>query len=88
MGLTAIPMVLGLVPFWKHAGPIAAWSCVISGLAGFIFVNFGLDNASLATSVATPVFISFIVFTVFEFLGRSKPAPKKVENLISGISRD
>ncbi|MEA3478733.1 MAG: Na+:solute symporter, partial [Bacteroidota bacterium] len=88
VGLTAIPLVLGLVPFWKHAGPIAAWSCVISGLAAFIIVNFALAEASLATSITAPVLTSFIVFTTFEFAGRSKPAPKKAENLISVISTD
>ena len=88
VGLTAIPMVLGLVPFWKHAGPVAAWSCVISGLVAFIFVNFGLDKASLTTSIAVPVLTSFIVFTAFEFAERSKPAVKKVEELIAGISKD
>ena len=70
IGPASIPMVLGIVPFWKHCGPVAAFSTILSGLVTFVIVNFGMAEASLAVSVGSPVVVSLITFNLFECVGR------------------
>ena len=85
VGPASIPMVLGLVPLWKHCGPVAAFASIISGLATFMFVNFAMTDASLAASVGSPVIVSLGVFTLFEFVSRLRKltVSEEVETMMS-----
>ena len=88
LGPAAIPMILGLVPFYKYCGPIAAWTSIISGLLSFIVVNYGIEDASMAVSVGTPVITSLTIFTFMALAGRLRPVPARVDDLMRKLSHD
>ncbi len=88
VGPTSIPMVLGLLPFYKVCGPKTAWATVFSGLVAFVFVNYGLDKAPLSLSIAAPVLTSLLVFTSVAIINRGQKAPAAVEDLMAKLETD
>ncbi|SDN08940.1 Sodium:solute symporter family protein [Fictibacillus solisalsi] len=85
VGPVSIPMLFGLLPAFKHCGPVAAIVSIAAGLAGFVVVNYGLD-VSLAVQVGTPVLISFITYSAVGWLNRNQPVSSDVGDLLASLN--
>ena len=86
LGPSATPMLLGLIPAYKHCDSKAA---ITSILTGFIaFAVFKVVPVSYAISVGGPGFLSLLVFTIFAIVQRKNPVPEKVTVILDAIAKD
>jgi len=86
LGPVAIPMLLGLLPAFKHCDHKAAIASVVSGFTGFAIVKYVIVG-SLLMQVATPICVAFCFFMFFGWLNRgnvSKGA-EEVMQALKGI---
>lgn len=86
VGPISIPMILGLLPAFKHCGSAAALTSVFGGLLSFICLK-AFAYTSLGVEVATPVFTSLILYIAVGLLYRKKVKPE-VEAMILSLNSD
>lgn len=77
VGTISIPMILGLLPAFRHSGSIAAMTSIIGGLLTFVLLKF-TSNVDLAVEVGSPILTSLILFIGLGFLRIDKPKEKAV----------
>lgn len=87
VGPISIPMILGLLPAFRHCDSRAAITSILGGFVGFIVVNYTLDVAQ-AIEIVTPIGVSFILFSLFGWLSRKKGVPEEVDFLINQLNED
>ena len=88
LGPTAIPLLLGLFPQFKHCDAKAAIISVIAGLGVFVATKMGLKFEADIALIA-PLAVSFIVFAGIGLLNKyvlKKPVPEEVEDLMVKLS--
>lgn len=86
LGPIAIPMILGLLPWFKHSGSRAALLSILGGLLAFSFTKiYGVQ--SLAIELAAPTATSLVIYVLFGFIVRRR-VPEKVENLLTSLNKD
>jgi len=84
VGPISIPMILGLLPAFKHSGSLAALVSIFGGLFAFVYQKFFMSpSPSLGIGVATPIFTSLILYIVIGLLFRKKVKPGVEEMLLS-----
>ncbi|MCU6353614.1 sodium:solute symporter family transporter [Morganella morganii] len=88
IGPASIPMVLGLLPFYKHCGPKIAITSMLIGLAVFAGTKLFVTAPSMALSVGGPVFCSLVFFTLAAIAARKNPVKPEVDALMHKLSRD
>lgn len=88
IGPASIPMVLGLLPFYKHCGPKIAITSMLIGLAVFAGTKLFVTAPSMALSVGGPVFCSLVFFTLAAIVARKNPVKPEVDALMHKLSRD
>ncbi len=86
VGPVSIPMLFGLMPVFRHAGPAAAIGSTLAGFAAFLFIAYGLSEAPAFLRVGGPAAVALLVFTGAALLGRGKPVRREVEELLDGIN--
>jgi len=86
VGPVSIPMLLGLIPGFRHAGPGAAISSTLAGFATFLFIVYGLEAAPQFLRIGGPAAMALLVFAVMTFLRRGKPLKPEVESLMKALS--
>lgn len=84
VGPIAVPMLFGVIPWFKSCGPKAAISSIIMGLLAFIFTK-SYDLGSLALSISLPVAVSTITYVVVGFINRHE-VPEKVQTMLDDLS--
>ncbi|WP_209328996.1 sodium:solute symporter family protein [Lunatimonas salinarum] len=84
VGPIAVPMLFGVIPWFKNCGPAAAISSIVMGLAAFIFTK-SYDLGSLALSVSLPVVVSTITYIVVGKPGKQGP-PQKVQQMLADLA--
>jgi solute:Na+ symporter, SSS family len=84
IGPVAIPMLFGLLPFFRNCGPVAAISSIAGGFIAFIITKT-FTFESLALSVALPVMVSTLIFLTAGFINRNRPVPEKVDVLLNSL---
>lgn len=87
IGPVSVPMLLGLLPAFRHAGSRTAVASILAGFGMFAFVTYGI-TATQGTRVLSPIATSFIVFAAGAWLGRKQPVPAAVEKLLHSVSSD
>jgi solute:Na+ symporter, SSS family len=87
LGPTAVPMILGLIPAFRHSGPAAAIGSWALGVATFALAHL-LFAAPFAASVGLPVLVSATVFATVGWLGRGAPLRADVAEIFAAIERD
>jgi solute:Na+ symporter, SSS family len=85
VGPVAIPMLLGLLPMFKRAGPSAAIASILGGFTAFVVVRYAVEVGP-ALSLGAPVFSAGAIFLLMTILARKKPVPPQVEELMVGLS--
>jgi len=88
VGPVSIPMLLGLLPAFKHSNSPAAITSVIAGLLTFVLFKYGITGVSQAISVSAPLLVSLIVFTGMGWLNRKAAVPAEVEQLLAKLKSD
>ncbi len=86
VGPTAIPMILGLMPKFRHSDSRAAISSIVSGVAVFVAMKITGYSASQAVILAAPTITSVIVFVLAGLLNRNAEVPEKVERLLGELT--
>ncbi len=85
IGPVSVPMVLGLLPPFKHANAAAAITSIFAGFGAFVIVTYGFDaNIDLRTLV--PVSTSIAVFSSMSWLRRKEPLSPEMEHLMQGLA--
>lgn len=85
IGPVSVPMVLGLLPPFKHANATAAIVSIFAGFGAFVFVTYGLD-AGIDLRTLVPVSTSIAVFSFMSWLRRNEPLSPAMEHLMLGLS--
>lgn len=86
VGPISIPMLLGLLPAFKHSNSSAAISSIITGVITFVVFKYGYTDVPQSVSVAAPLAISLITYIGLGWLNRNKPVPQEVEDLLEALS--
>lgn len=88
VGPVSIPMLLGLLPAFKHSNSAAAISSVAAGFITFVVFKYGLTDASQALQVSAPLLVSLIIFIGMGWFNRKAAVPREVETLLAQIKQD
>jgi len=86
VGPISIPMILGLLPAFKHCGSWAALVSILGGLFAFVYLKLFID-ATLGIGVATPIFTSLILYIGIGLLFRKEVKPE-VEDMLLSLNSD
>ncbi|WP_158861402.1 sodium:solute symporter family protein [Lunatibacter salilacus] len=84
VGPIAVPMLFGVIPWFKSCGPKAAISSIVMGLLAFIFTK-SYDLGSLALSISLPVTVSTLTYMIVGFTNRHE-VPEKVQTMLDDLS--
>lgn len=87
VGPVAIPMILGLLPAFRHCDSKAAIVSIIGGLSGFVVANYMLD-VSQAAEILTPIGVSLVLFISIGWFSRKKEVPAEVDLLLDKLNSD
>lgn len=87
VGPISIPMLLGLLPAFKHSGSKAAIVSWAGGIITFIIVKYILAVGT-ATLVASPVLVSIILFIGLGLLDRNTLVSPQVTKLLDSLNED
>jgi solute:Na+ symporter, SSS family len=87
VGPVAIPMILGLLPAFRHCGSLAAITSIIGGLIGFVVANYVLD-VSQAIEILTPIGVSLVLFISIGWLSRKRIVSEEVSELMEKLQTD
>ncbi|QSO55300.1 Na+:solute symporter [Alicyclobacillus curvatus] len=85
VGPVSIPMLLGLLPAFRHSGSGAAITSIIGGI-----VIFALDryvwHVGVAATVGLPVLVSIVLFLGIGFFSRSKQTRTDVTEMMTTLN--
>jgi SSS family solute:Na+ symporter len=87
IGPVSVPMLLGLVPFFKRADSRAAIASIVAGFTAFVVVA-QVMTTSAGTRMAAPIAASFFVFSALAWLNRRRPVAPQVEALLTSLGSD
>jgi len=85
VGPVSIPMILGLLPAFKHSDSKAAISSIIGGFIMFVITK-NFVEWPLYIEIGAPVFTSGLIFIGLGLLNRGKTVSPEVENMLRSIS--
>ncbi|WP_162418767.1 sodium:solute symporter family protein [Cyclobacterium roseum] len=86
VGTIAIPMLFGLIPWFKSCGPKAAIGSILVGLLAFVITK-NVELNSLALEVSLPVLSSAVTYIFVGFLQRDT-VPDKVKQMLEDIAQE
>jgi len=86
VGPIAIPMLFGMIPWFKSCGPKAAIGSILVGLAAFVITK-NVEIGSLALEISLPVLSSTFTYILIGFIERDK-VPEKVKQMLEDISHE
>ncbi len=87
VGPISIPMLLGLLPWFRKCGSTAAIVSWCIGVGSFFVVKFLLPGMSTTVIIATPVLLSFVSYSLGGFL-RRRPVRAEVDELLLALNQD
>lgn len=87
VGPISVPMILGLLPTFRHCDSKTAIISIIGGLIAFVVAKYGVDTVQIV-EIASPLFVSFVLYVLFGWLNRNKEVPDEVENLLDKLELD
>ena len=86
VGPISVPMILGLLPLFKHSESKSAIISVISGMLVFVAIK-SFFTTGLAFEISTPVIVTLILYIGFGFIF-GKTVPEKVSKLVYSLVND
>lgn len=91
LGPTAIPLLLGLFPAFKHCDSKSAIFSTLAGFAVFVISKMGLVTIPADFAVISPTAATFVVYYGIGLFNRyvaKKEVSKEVEKLMVQLSKD
>ena len=86
LGPISIPMILGLLPFFKRSGSTAALLSIIGGLLTFIGIKV-YGELSVAWELAGPLLMSLLLYVGYAWIVR-RPVSPEVEELVESLNQE
>ncbi|MDM1046805.1 MULTISPECIES: sodium:solute symporter family protein [Sphingobacterium] len=86
LGPISIPMILGLLPYFKHSGSTAALLSIIGGLATFVILKL-IGGTGFAVELAGPLIASLVLYIGYAFVAKGE-VPEKTEKLLDAINEE
>ncbi len=86
LGPISIPMILGLLPYFKRSGSTAALLSIIGGLLTFIVLKI-IGGTGLAVELAGPLIMSLTLYIGYALFAKDK-VPAKTEALLDAINEE
>lgn len=86
LGPISIPMILGLLPIFRHSDSKAAILSIFGGLLAFTYFKLFAD-VSLVTELSAPLITSLVVYIGYALFFKKK-VEDKVENLLNSLNND
>lgn len=89
VGPISVPMILGLLPPFRHCDSKTAIISIIGGLAAFVTAKYLMETSQLI-EIASPLFISFILYTFLGWMNknRNKNVSPEVDELMDKLKID
>lgn len=87
VGPVSVPMLLGLLPLFRHSDATAAIVSWAGGISAFAIVKYVFESGT-ATTVAAPVLASAILFIFIGWLKRKQEVKPEVRDLIDLLNYD
>ncbi len=87
IGPVSVPMLFGLLPLFRHAGPRTAIISILAGFGVFALVTYGIPT-SQGARILSPVATSLVIFSIGAWLSRGTTPPAEVDKLLRAISND
>jgi Na+/proline symporter len=86
VGPISIPMILGLLPLFKHSESKSSIISMIAGVLVFIAIKAFFET-SLAVEISSPIIVTLILYIGLGFVF-GKSVPEKVRKLIYSLNYD
>lgn len=86
LGPISVPMILGLLPVFKHSDSKAALLSIFGGLTTFILFKVAF-TVSYGWELSGPILTSLVIYIAYGLLLR-KPVKPDVEELVNSLSTD
>lgn len=87
VGPISVPMILGLLPVFRHCNSKTAIISIIGGLMGFIISKYLMDTTQII-EIASPLLISFVLYSLLGWLNRNEEVPAEVDGLLDKLELD
>jgi solute:Na+ symporter, SSS family len=85
IGPVSVPMLFGLLPGFRNAGPSTAIASILGGLAAFVLATY-VFAASPGVRVLAPIASSLVIFCGMALINRGRPVPRAVDDLLRAVS--
>jgi Na+/proline symporter len=86
VGPISIPMILGLLPLFKHSESKSAIISIIAGMLVFIIMKL-FFHTTLALEISAPIIVTLILYVGLGFVF-GKSVPEKVTKLVYSLNYD
>lgn len=86
LGPISVPMILGLLPAFKHSDSTAALLSIFGGLLTFALFKLAF-TVSYGWELSGPIITSLVLYVGYSFIVR-KPIEEKVERLVTSLNKD
>lgn len=87
IGPISIPMLLGMLPMFKHCGPRAAIGAIVSGFLAFIVIKSFSIVLPFSVEVSLPLIVSFVSYLFFGILNRGKEVSPEVIDMFQSLDK-
>lgn len=87
VGPISVPMILGLLPTFRHCDSKAAIISIVGGLIAFVVAKYGVDTIQVV-EIASPLLVSFILFVLYGWLNRNNKVPAEVDSMLDKLELD
>jgi solute:Na+ symporter, SSS family len=87
IGPVSVPMLLGMLPAFRHAGPRTAIASILAGFGVFALVTYVL-TVNLDVRVFAPIATSLAVYSLGAWLERNIAPSPAVERFLHAIAHD
>ena len=92
MGPIAIPLMLGMLPWFKKVGPTAATTSVIGGLGTwavlYVMQQNKVEFVTQAVIVSWPLLVSLVLYLVIGLLIKPEPSARPRSALVDSLQSD
>lgn len=85
IGPVSVPMLFGLLPKFRNAGPRTAIASILGGLVAFVLATYGF-GVSTGGRVLAPIATSLVIYCGLALLNRGRPVPNAVDELLRAVS--
>lgn len=91
LGPTAIPLLLGLLPAFKHCDAKSAIASTLAGFGVFVLTKMGLVTFPADFATIAPTVVTFVVYWGIGLYNQyiaKKPVPQEVEDLMVKLGKE